>query len=228
MTGEVIPFGKYKGSSVENVATRDPQYLQWLMSQSWFTEKFGHLINITVNNFGVASNDTPEHNEMQARFIDTDMCLRVCAALGFVTNPYILRLLAVAHNLRRMENYAERRTYWEDERVLWEDRYHCDPEAKFECGMDVVIDFRLPHMDCEHPRHRLIGVECKPSVGDDFPAVLRQMDAQARNMKLRNAWCDLRVLYIGEYVGTSVPKDRFVKMFESSGITVIFEDELAG
>jgi len=33
----IIPFGKHKGSGIEDVPT---SYLEWLTEQDWFTEKF--------------------------------------------------------------------------------------------------------------------------------------------------------------------------------------------
>jgi len=33
----IIPFGKHRGSGIEDVPT---SYLEWLTEQDWFTEKF--------------------------------------------------------------------------------------------------------------------------------------------------------------------------------------------
>ncbi len=74
----VIPFGKYKGKTVEQISQQDPQYLQWLKGQSWFIEKYQQLI---INNFGPAEVDTPEHNAFQARFLDKEYCEKFIALI---------------------------------------------------------------------------------------------------------------------------------------------------
>ena len=43
-TAVIIPFGKYKGAPIEEVAARDPQYLAWLQTQDWFLNKFEYLL----------------------------------------------------------------------------------------------------------------------------------------------------------------------------------------
>ena len=36
---DVFPFGKYRGKKIQDVATIDKPYLEWVMKQPWF-EKF--------------------------------------------------------------------------------------------------------------------------------------------------------------------------------------------
>lgn len=67
-SGQLIPFGKYAGKPVESLAA-DPQYVEWLVSQPWFRERHVSLYNVVINNF-TTPNDTPEHNQMQVRFLD--------------------------------------------------------------------------------------------------------------------------------------------------------------
>jgi hypothetical protein len=56
---------------------------------------------------------------------------------------------------------------------------------------------------------RNLRIEIKPAMGDDFPAVMRQMKASA---------CGL--LYLVEYTGTGATLDRVKKMFEASGMAI--------
>ena len=58
--GQIIPFGKYKGQSIE-VLRNDPEYVQWMTTQDWFRERFAWFHTLIINNFGEAS-ETPEHN----------------------------------------------------------------------------------------------------------------------------------------------------------------------
>jgi hypothetical protein len=46
----IVPFGKYKGQPVEVLAS-DPQYVEWLLSQSSIKVKYPDIINVIINNF---------------------------------------------------------------------------------------------------------------------------------------------------------------------------------
>jgi hypothetical protein len=73
---ELIPFGKYKGQPLEAIK-HDKQYLDWLSTQDWFREKYANVYQqIIVNNFTEPA-DTPEHNKMQAKFLNEDYCLNI-------------------------------------------------------------------------------------------------------------------------------------------------------
>ena len=76
----IVPFGKYKGRSVEEVLADDPAYLQWLASQDWFRTKFTILHQVIINR-GAEPEETPEHNALQVKFLDDDFCLRLLAYL---------------------------------------------------------------------------------------------------------------------------------------------------
>lgn len=68
-TALIIPFGKYKGRTVDEVIELDPNYRQWLLGQAWLAEKFVELHTALLNS-GKQIDDTPEHNLLQARFLD--------------------------------------------------------------------------------------------------------------------------------------------------------------
>lgn len=69
---KIIPIGKYKGQRVE-VLQSDPSYADWLTAQAWFRERYAGLFQIIVNNFREPA-ETPEHNRLQARFLDPAFC----------------------------------------------------------------------------------------------------------------------------------------------------------
>ena len=59
----IISFGKYKDKSVLDLFN-DPQYVEWLLQQSWFKDKYSNIYNIVIHRSD-PSNDaqpTPEHN----------------------------------------------------------------------------------------------------------------------------------------------------------------------
>lgn len=66
---EVVPFGKYRDRPVtELLADRD--YVDWLRSQPWLQQKQPTIYNVIIGAGGNEPQDTPEHNAMQARYID--------------------------------------------------------------------------------------------------------------------------------------------------------------
>ena len=58
-------------------------------------------------------------------------------------------------------------------------------------------------------------VECKPLLGDDYPAVLRQMNANGS-----------RVLLLGEFSSEAIGRDDLVAFFKASGKKVVFLSEV--
>lgn len=67
MSGEIIPFGKYKGKPIEAL-TQDREYVDWLTAQPWFRERFANFYTLIVNQTGEPS-ETPEHNKLQTLFL---------------------------------------------------------------------------------------------------------------------------------------------------------------
>lgn len=64
-------------------------------------------------------------------------------------------------------------------------------------------------------------IEIKPTVSDDFPAVLRQMKASMPSKKCRNS-----ILFLKEYTGFGASEEEFVEYFKTQGYKVIFEREI--
>lgn len=85
MSNEVVPFGKYKGQPVE-ILRADDDYCQWLMGQDWFRIKFGNIYQ-TIINYGGEPQESPEHNELQASFLDDARCFRL-ARLLYPNHPF--------------------------------------------------------------------------------------------------------------------------------------------
>jgi hypothetical protein len=71
---EIIPFGKYKGQPVDALA-EDRPYCEWLLQQDWFRTRYTAIHTLIINNFGQPE-ETPEHNVLQALFVDEDFRTR--------------------------------------------------------------------------------------------------------------------------------------------------------
>ena len=70
----IVPFGKYKDQPVE-LMLADADYLQWVTGQpglmTMLQKRYPTVFNIiTVG--APATEDTPEHNKLQARFLEQD------------------------------------------------------------------------------------------------------------------------------------------------------------
>jgi hypothetical protein len=55
-----------------------------------------------------------------------------------------------------------------------------------------------------------LRIEIKPTVGDDYPSVLRQMKAN-----------ESEILFVGQYVGTGATREQFIKTFATASIRVV-------
>lgn len=74
MNEQVMPIGKYKGRSIAEIMAVDPQYIEWLTLQTWFVEKYKPTYNFIVQ-AGPPSEMTPEHNALQVKFLDQQICI---------------------------------------------------------------------------------------------------------------------------------------------------------
>lgn len=194
MADTIVPFGKYKGQPVEAMAA-DKQYLDWLTAQPWFREKFQNIYTLVVNNLQEPT-ETPEHNKLQALFLD---------------DAFRRRFLTKIHG----------------DRVTAEG----DSFAQFESeGFDVRVFLELKKGSCPE-----CHVEIKPSIGDDYPAVLRQINrARTSTRQLAHSWKPVYetvyaqhpALFIEKYTGVGATEEQFIQIFESAGIHVIFLDEM--
>jgi uncharacterized protein (DUF3820 family) len=92
-------------------------------------------------------------------------------------------------------------------------------------GVDVVLSChvksieQLPNVATEvlahHTDYKHFEIEIKPTVGDDYPAILRQMKANKA-----------RYLFTQRYTGVGATKEQFVQTMKLSGVTVVFQESL--
>ena len=75
----LVPFGKHKGQPVE-VLLADPGYRDWLLAQPWVRDRFPTFHQVIIN-YGAEPAETPEHNQMQAAFLDDARCFALARLL---------------------------------------------------------------------------------------------------------------------------------------------------
>lgn len=194
---DIVPFGKHKGKPVEALLDDRP-YLDWLLSQPWFKEKFGNVYNIVIN-AGQEPVETPEHNAMQIRFLKLDFRLKLAQALKPV------------------------------QALIPPEKLPTNPVFEKD-GIDVQFWTRGRY----YSDSDLCCVEIKPTVGDDYPSVFRQIqrykeipewpnDRSSSTKRYANA---LFVLLIRSYTGIGATKEQFIQFFQSQGVRVVFESDV--
>ena len=211
MEPKVVAFGKYKGRSVDELVA-DTSYTEWLQAQDWFRLRHVDLYQVIINR-GAEPQDTPEHNALQARFLDDDLCLR----LAEIVEPGCI------DRGRRMAEFYRREAikyggYAAEKEMPASTEIELRVGRKFEeGGIDVQLKITVRYK----ARWGLSeiaflgGIELKPTVGDDYPAVLRQMNANKS-----------RVLVLERYTGQGATREQFVKMFLASDKHVVFLSEI--
>lgn len=222
MSDSLIPFGKYKGQPIEAIA-EDRNYVEWLTAQAWFREKHRNLYSIVINNFCEPS-ETPEHNAIQARFLDEEFRLKfVSVAIPRVwwyaqaDGEMVEKAIAWAASL---DNRDIARLKISNRRLLrisnprFENNGR-DVELRYTAGLDFgvsdVIGGSVPNFCIGSS----LAIEIKPDVGDDFPAILRQMRRNGSDILLTRS-----------YHGTGVSEKIFCEYMESQKLKVIFEHEI--
>ena len=219
---ELIPFGKFKGQPVSQLE-HDPQYAQWILATPGLRDKFPRFYSIVVNNFGEPA-DSPEHNSLQAMFLDEEFAMSVIAKIGGWNIPEKIQ--------QKQKTYFNQMTRWNDDRLsttpvisLEFISLSCDVEFEVN-GWDVKITpIDVILVDGKHERWGRGPVnadlpkfiELKPSIGEDFPAVLRQVKSRR---EIQSA------VITREFCAESVSLENVVKMFATSKIQFLLLSDI--
>ena len=155
----IVPFGKYRGQPLAALVA-DRGYLEWATAQPGLVERFRWLVNLVR---GLVPEDlpTPEHNRLQAKFLDHGICQATASLLRLHIHP---RSIFREYDVGRDSNP--------------------EIEARFEeRSVDVVLYTRLDGTEHGLPENEedfivLARLELKPQIGDDFPAILRRFKKQ--------------------------------------------------
>jgi hypothetical protein len=108
----ILPFGKHKGATVAELLAKDPSYADWVVAQGWVAQRFAEL-HAAILSRGTGSDDTPEHNALQGRFLDPvfrEACLRLVArkALNDTQKSHATDL---AYEVERAQEELKREEY---------------------------------------------------------------------------------------------------------------------
>lgn len=175
----LMNFGKYRGEPVAEVTARDPSYIDWCMAQDNLRRRLEPIINI-IQVTPADDQETPEHNILQAKYFD----------------PELIHNLIV-NNVPR-ELYPSRYHHSHNRPFLPPTTVYVERE-----GWDVFAEWQedIGSVGC--------GIELKPSIGDDYPSVLRQINKYPSPR--------LKMCVYQKYNGC-VPIATVKQMFVASGI----------
>ena len=105
-------------------------------------------------------------------------------------------------------------------------------DINFECyGWDVFYDVELKFLNGKIKKHGQRCVEIKPCLGDDFPAVLRQIKSNSEINIGRGKKVPLsgeKVLIIDEFTAQGATFEQVKKVFELSNITLLKFSDVQG
>lgn len=200
----LIPFGKYRGQPIE-VLLADHSYLQWLLAQAWFAQQYAQLHTLVLNR-GVVPDETPEHNALQLLFLDEGICRQACRAWHAAYPSKINEWL-------RAEQFCDiANVMFERDGIDVWIHYTAAAYEKTEYLTARRIERRIEWKWAR--ANRVLSLELKPSLGDDYPAVLRKMLNGSGMMLVYEAW------------QSQMPVSQVERLFMKSGKLLIGLDTL--
>lgn len=251
MSENVILFGKHKGKSITEVMGTDPQYIDWLTKQDWFKERNPALfqtINTVIVHHSDGPEETPAHNALQALFLKPEQQEVVIGkyitlpwgvdghfaipdkqtvAIDFEPVDVFLRVTSTCRSFR--DDYSQ----WNiPERLVYLDSRLVTVGPQPGCCASHINQGAIGQTRVLRDKTTAIVdfyIEVKPSIGDDYPAVIRQVKQKRDMVKSRNmsAGSDEQhwIVYADQFTGTTVTRDQMVAMLNHAGIDVIWHRE---
>jgi hypothetical protein len=257
----IMPFGKYKGQPIE-VLAQDQGYCKWLLSQAGIKDKYPIICQIIINNFGVP-NDTPEHNALQAHFLDDYFCLALAGLINWLPIDRTFSIQQIEEKICYTENQIKNLKDTNNDnslssqyRRMIEERnsgiYNCDNKNQLQetlknllnikeifyskistfkidkdfenGGWDITLDihdsiYYFLYLDEQRKNGCKIAIEIKPSLGDDYPNILRQM----KNTNIR---LEYQCLVYDKYNAIGATLDDIKKIFSSPGFWIFSIGEI--
>lgn len=210
---EIVPFGKYKGQPIE-VLSHDEAYVDWLLAQDWVKARYQNIYNVIINNFQAPS-ETPEHNIAQAAFLDIAYVMRFLKTVvprAFKIEPpkiYSITMEEKGVDVVIGFNYK------------YEHEITKEYAERVRAGYVYNTDYREPGVYKEDVYGMALCIEIKPTLGDDYPAVLRQMKNCTAYKNRQGAM----ILYVGRFSG-AISKEQLVAFFAGDNIKVVFQQEV--
>jgi Putative quorum-sensing-regulated virulence factor len=195
-----MPFGQYKHMTIAEMLKHDPDYAAWLYENGWVREKFKRLY-ATLHEAMLEGTATPDHNALQTLFLDPGyreaFILHTCPGLIYDA----VGAMKPGAGGFRLESVVK----FESNSVA----LNADVEIRWRCAMGD------PELTILHGRQ---DVEVKPTVGDDYPCILRRMAPPS------GVGADY--LFVDQYTGKGATEEQFVRIFQLSGKIVVWKRDV--
>ncbi len=242
-----IPFGKHKGKDLLDVA-KDRNYVEWLLAQPWIKQTYpiiyNNLVAIIVNGGPVQNHIecTPDHNKLQAKFLDMETCKPIvklaCEVEFKIENvnfevPFANQFADVVISYSRF-SYIEKFVETGDSesspphevkhmRKMSEYTWDSYKFSRYENKIHKYFSVReliekegLPIKSKSWWDTHYAVIELKPIVGDDYPAILRKAISLSKAVERHEQKFEIMVL-TEKYEG-SVDFENVKKIFKTNGI----------
>jgi hypothetical protein len=241
-----VPFGKYKGRPVEEMLA-DASYMAWLEAQPWFRERFAHM---TGNREDLGR--TPEHNKLQAIFLDNAYCWAFALVAGRRKMEECLKapISELSRSLDRagkerelaLKKLAELDAKKGENRGGWDDP---DYVQKLLLKWDKVIEgmtstspvqFASARFEYKRADVFLTAGVNYPSLRYDMISIQEDTSAREFRIEVKPVVADdypvvLRqmernetsYLFLERYTGEGVTEDQFIEIFRRSNKIVVFK-----
>lgn len=215
-TFETVPFGKYKNQSITKLMA-DTNYINWLKNQPWFENKYKDVYNIVVlNNFQNEDQPTPEHNKIQANFLEKNFCEKFAKLFINKTNCEFRSTFepndGMDINLRIHKSYNNQITQITNQSIS-DLKQHIFGDVNFKTAKEANdyadstltafkqkmnnscinnhLSFWIDHnnnicLSVIHDFYVKYKIEIKPILGDDYPCVLRKMKRQIQFIRQKH------------------------------------------
>jgi hypothetical protein len=245
MEDKIIPFGKYKGQPVEAMAG-DKKYIEWLVTQIWFKEEHLNLYNIVTNNFREIDT-SPEYTMIRNKFLKPEYRVK----LAYLVNPELFHqnsenINAAMQSILNAQEpgksnhflHALANPVIDDEFGLYTNELlklskptleNIDAYFSIWYGMQFYYDNDNYFGGWSQFKQEMCTsywVCIRPSINDDYEAILRQLTATIPIEKNEYQRDKYFILVAGEYKGTNISKDELVSFVEEKGYRMVFENEI--
>lgn len=208
---DLVPFGKYKNQPLE-VMLADDQYVGWLTKQPWLKN---YNIYNNVIQYQKEPTYTPEHNRMQIQFLDKDN-VKDLVSLMVIQTPSLKD-----STLTKFKVVFEEYDWDMIIGAVYSSEF--TPEE-----LEWVKKNKLANT-C-HVYDCYFGVELKPTVGDDYPDILRKMKRRAEPWQIQSKLGfreyigetkSFEFLVLEQYTGSGASFEQMKALFKNEGIGVI-------
>jgi len=169
--------------------------------------------------------ENPEHNKMQGNFLDDEFCMKFYQlAFPYEIKERKINSYVTVINKRNIRVDLEEPT---GEKYIYDKNFEKDGiDVSFRVAVEyskikgafdtltLATFYKTEDLDTTY-FSKVLKIEIVPDISDDYPSILRQMQ------KL-----DANCLYVKEYTGQGIDKNKFVQMFNQQDIIVVFDREL--